>query len=359
MTHFVSTVIAAETPENQMKKIFIAQLLVALWACALINTSCLKDEDVAGEGEGEGENAILSQIAVAYSELFMTCEFVTRSEPQLETQSPEYYALTYEALLSRPHITLENSVAADCLAALNANDCDIISGANQVCNEMLVGSLEEGDICGSGECGSGLDCNRGTECGVCEPVAGLGEDCSLDRCENGFICNNNVCEVAAPGIQAGDACEFQCGFGNFDGLACVDQVCVEIEIVDLGGTCGTPDLYCRDLQSLTNCVDNVCTLRPEVGEACSDGIQCENGSFCDIDTQICVEYSQIGESCEERACDFFLARCNFDTSVCEALPGEGETCTDSFCTEGTFCGSRGTCESFDDPSSRLICEESR
>jgi len=187
------------------------------------------------------------------------------------------------------HVSVDESKAAACLAAIGAATCDGVLGAGALwkledCAGATAGRLTDGAACiADGACASGLCVSTGGCAGTCVASKGPGVPCDGD-CRPGLFCavkagGAKVCQ-AAPGD--GESCEGPCE----PGLTCVrDRVMGTSE-------CTVPptsvDADCEAVRSCgagLTCVDTspppICESNPGDGEQCLDFQFCAAGHVCD------------------------------------------------------------------------------
>lgn len=164
-----------------------------------------------------------------------------------------------------------------------------------------------GDDCGGlPECALDLTCNlphEGGE-GTCAALdlAGLGDACpGPDACTGDNQCMASVrkeCVQAAPGSD----CQFdtQCAASDYCVLAPPDQS---------SGVCGP---------------------RPGLGEPCGNGVACEVGLGCELESVLCEALPEEGSPCAAGPDGPFLCAPGlgcFPDEGCAPLPAEGEACS--------------------------------
>ena len=282
-------------------------------------------------------------------------------------------------------------------------DLDEAAARANACYHVLVGTRAEGGGCSSDECQPDLACSRGPgaePCGVCIPKGSLGDSCAdlpcadalrcdsdTDRCVAGFVivgegesCVVNLCndgldcvllengdELCLAPATAGESCaERSCVDGllcssstlvcrevgrglpceetcnlSETGLVCVDNVCVDAEVVSEGEACTVFDLagnigrYCINQLTLNECVPSepgssagTCRPLPAEGEACSATGRCASGLACN-GLSVCEGPLEIGEPCDGEGdlwCDDSIAWCSAQSGQCEPHRSLGEAC---------------------------------
>lgn len=202
------------------------------------------------------------------------------------------------------------------------------------CARLYAGQFEEGDHCITGaECRGDLSCSSAeTDDDACYGVCTSGSDtvlgsCGDQECEPDEYCDfsgeENSCQ---PRGGEGDECstDSQC----MPSLFCSDdEVCSSISIREEGDDCAPgydfcgPATSCRQseggvcrpvgqegdaCQAMEDCRwDLACVgagddagecARPDIGDECSDSLQCTSG-HCDMTTDECSPFAELGEEC--------------------------------------------------------------
>lgn len=130
------------------------------------------------------------------------------------------------------------------------------------CATMFVGARTESQGCANdGACSPGLFCDQPAfnECGRCAPDL-RGPSPVEDLCAD-----DPLCGLSPAPVEAGAACTSSCGNGPYPALACIEGVCVERRVADVGEACDSPMLetpwlmrstrHCRDSDfGSTTCV---------------------------------------------------------------------------------------------------------
>lgn len=317
---------------------FFRTALLAIGCGALSISLACTGGDVGGdpeatpEGEPDGD-ANAEDLAAAYDTLLDSCDSFARDlglfeDFDSETLVEEFFARAE----NNPNINLSQENVNACRDyLLSAEACeDFNAGRNSAgpCDDILVGTLAEGETCDPDECADGLYCEsgQGPECGTCAPLPVEGEACDNFVCADGLTCEfdtsfNPICVVEPDGYAVGDACEEDCG-EFITGLSCIDNVCVETQIAGLGDDCG-------------DAIGVVCAPFTEVACVALDGSQ-----------EVCVEIAVLGEDCSDtfQCVDSY---CNVDTTTCTAYASEGESCAGGIqCDNDTFCNQNEECEAF-------------
>jgi hypothetical protein len=215
-----------------------------------------------------------------------------------------------DASIDSGRVTYNANNAGDCVATIEAMDCSYGAFPEgeegpAVCEETLVGQVEEG-----GECYSNDECSVG-EC--------LGQEYD----ENGDVSQPGTCST---GINIGEECDWSDD--------CVDGAyCAHEYDQDAGETVST------------------CKAIGDAGESCSDSQGCTEGLVCnrEFDQETgemvgtCAQPAAIGESCsgngcvEGAFCETYDPETGETPNVCRALKGEGESCNYGQCDENTYC----------------------
>jgi hypothetical protein len=242
----------------------------------------------------------------------------------LEAQSLVGLRASLRAQLESPSISFNAENAAACVAAMERAQCDEQGqAALGECDDVFVGALALGDSCAfNDECADDNTTCFGLSdsCGVCTKRVGIGDDCSAAACEDG-TCRNDVCVAKlSEGASCTDA--DTCA----DGLACSDDVCRAIAVVQVGEACNGDTARCINSNSTNFCnIDGVCTARATTGDDC--------GSLS--------------------PCDATVSVCRSGTCVVDGA--EGATCSStSDCQVGLRCD--GTCTPLFSASEAPICE---
>ena len=253
---------------------------------------------------------------------------------------------------------------ADAAACLSSTDC--AGGALCVADECVPCATD--DACVADDAyGVGAMCDEG----ACLRCTSGEEDCGClenGQCELGLRCDVDVCVPCELG-------EEQCGCDGGvcdDGLACVEEVCVQEDCAPgtEGCACDADDACDEGLTCFDNGLCGVCTADIE-GCPCDFG-ECTNDLVCDDEDDLCraaLACDEIGcaenQRCEDAlsgqdaAC---LADCedgyvwNADTSACDAFvpatceesPDVADGCADAFrtCVDGDDGPTCGDCLAF-------------
>ena len=303
----------------------VSRLSLALLLCA----SCPSEQPV------DARAFIEAMLAASTA-----CEdsFLARAEPTfLEAQvqaQVEVSIASFERNLANAQVEFSRPAYNACLAAAQAEDCATLRSETGPCGSVFRGRVDVDQTCAEGvECAPGLSCfQERDQCGVCRPIAVVGDTCADRTCESGAYCDEGTCaaEPTPTQFHEGDACVPASGCGGvLSGLACVDQRCAPMELVGEGDACDIgigAVRYCVDSSSTRSCEGDVCLQRPGLGSACSAA------GACDATTGACVD----GQCLDEGQ--------------------PGDTCASSFgCRLGARCSS-GTCSSFTNVAAPPTCE---
>ena len=272
----------------------------------------------------------------------------------------------FQRAIDDPAIEIDEAAYQTCLSTLQAiTTCpENAFGENSPftgCNDIAKGTLEEGATCIEGQCRPDLYCevpgDAADDCGTCQPLGKLGEDCADRPCVSGLTCaesangSSYTCEepeeTPPPEVaEVGDPCEVD--QDCTPGLVCdgTDGTCQEAQIVDVGGTC-----------------DRIEYGAPGGVRFCRDGGLYGTKTYCDIpngETEgTCRDAPGIGEPCASSGffqyCDRFESYCSDNT--CVAAGAEGDTCTSSSeCGAAFNCNDAGVCAGFFEPEEAPMCE---
>ncbi|MEZ4265909.1 MAG: hypothetical protein R3F39_05985 [Myxococcota bacterium] len=227
-----------------------------------------------------------------------------------------------------------------------------LASSRRVCRAPKAGAGCNGDA----ECGAGNFC----EANACKPAPGLDETCGNGvACAVGLACAfsgkggpgpNPFEGLCRPIPKSGEGCALAEG-GPFvcdTGLACV------------GGTCGPPPtdgqgcavgvIRCADgLGCKVASPEAICAPRVGAGQPCQLDDTCEDGLFCDFNTNKCRAFYSPGAPCANGNECGPAGSCVPDDTLkfrCVAQPGEGDACFLDECEGGLSCESpydSGTC----------------
>lgn len=230
------------------------------------------------------------------------------------------------------------------LACVGHGDCAVglACNASKTCED---GGKDGADCFGPGTCSAGWACDD-TQ-GKCVAQVGEGKTCLAHRhCAAGMVCADiqlvgRCAEQSAIGAKCTHTSD--CG----DGLHCDINKAICTPQADDGDTCTSSDgcsalLYC-DLQ------DKRCKPLPGEGQACAysvrtclPGLTCYQPSKTD---RTCVKPRQKGQKCsQQNNCDAGLG---CDKGVCVDLPNVGQACLDGlYCNNGWCDHKAKKCEAF-------------
>ena len=197
--------------------------------------------------------------------------------------------------------------ALECAAVFRTMPCEQRNQARPAC--VSPGALLAGAPCiFPSQCES-LSCTIASAgCGKCANIAARGQPCGTDistECERGSRCS------------------------RYDSGTCWDT-----KLVPAGGACKAG--FC---EAELSCLNDVCTARPGIGEACPLHI-CRAGLDCvsfGEETQ-CLALPLAGQPCPSGACEQ-SAYCNTNETspTCRALPAAGQPCLEMACAPGLRC----------------------
>ena len=212
------------------------------------------------------------------------------------------------------------------------------------CEQLNLGFLPDcvtpgmrtpGQACAfNAQCAS-LSCNsNSTDCGQCDALGGVGDDCSAAGvdCSAGLSCTAGQCVTAVDPNRFTEGSACSAAFGCNTGLYC-----------ERSGTSG------------------VCTKDPTLGMPCDEFSECGDGSFCSMEQPpACTAPPGAGQPCGIDQSG--AAHCSADSAcsftdathvMCLALPGVGKPCLkvldqdlsvkEEDCAEGSFCDATSTC----------------
>lgn len=246
----------------------------------------------------------------------------------------------YRTAIESGTIVYDAAAAADCLAAYEGLDCEIVGGTAlgwahiARCSRIFVGQVAVGGACELDE-----ECDEGSFCGglgcpgTCEPRTPPGGTCTEpSECQLGYLCTDGTCRErvvsSGEGTCTGSA-TLECGFGN----ACV------------GATSETPGQCTPYSELMTRAAGESCDLT--ASQLCQTGLSCV---LIDAGVYECRAQAASGGPCFQGAPSMCPAdhQCMPGVSAfegtCVPLPREGESCTLGAlpCGLGLTCSS-GTC----------------
>jgi hypothetical protein len=234
--------------------------------------------------------------------------------------------------------------------------------------------VASGTVCAAGECdadGDCIGCSDAADCGgestFCEVVTCVDQVCGIDTTEAG---------TALPEQTPGDCQRLECdGEGNAASVAdsadpppdegndCTEELCedgvpqhvavpVDAACDDNGGSFCDGQGTCVECTSnsqcgggggcmMPACVDQACTLVPNAGAPCNDGLFCTANDECNA-AGACVGS---GDPCPGADGDSDCSEgCNETTDTCSGIDPSGSPCNDGlFCTANDSCNNSGTC----------------
>jgi hypothetical protein len=242
-------------------------------------------------------------------------------------------------------IAYSGATARACVDGIAGASCDVTSqtgrGFPDACQEIIAGTLHDGDPCAFGEeCISqrcevpncGMACCAGGRCvGDAAPArAGLGEACTSAGCVAGAFCDAAMRCTALHAAGAACGGRAECQYG----LDCIDGRCAAPPV--LGQPCGSA---CRDLGTTCSSATHTCVAVGLVGAACGIGASpsdCALHDVCDR-TGHCSAGIALGQPCGAgEQCADDRAACDTPpdqlTGVCGLPKPDGSTCArDAVC----------------------------
>ena len=150
--------------------------------------------------------------------------------------------------------------------------------------------------------------------------------------ENTTVCLDALaersCDVTS---QSGRTRPDEC-FEEFTGSAKGGEACA-LDEQCISQTCTRPT-SCGMACCLGTCTGDTAPGHAKLGESCENA-RCDESSFCDIGTQMCVALKPPGGTCANiDECRYGL---DCDRGMCVALPGPDQPCTSACRDEGTVC----------------------
>lgn len=248
---------------------------------------------------GEGGGAVQARVDLAtycrtigetYSEWLTFCY---GSDAYPESEAAEFAAnIESSCLLAEPaveagRVAFDEVTAASCLATIDTMSCDgftFVEGREE-CQGVMTGLVAVGEPCYSGAPNFAV---------------------ASSECEDGY------CDMS------GQTCPGACVALKADDEACSSS---------------------SECQPESYCFEEVCTVRPAVGEACS-GDACPYGVSCVTapnETEgVCVARSVAGQACDESAPCSFGFQCL--GGECQSKVATGEPCAHPWnCADGERC----------------------
>jgi len=266
----------------------------ALWLSATLLAGCSSSNSSSND---ESMNALASQMASTICSAMVQCS-CTDAAAQADCQAAYTEMVKYELsmmLVEHPAQMIDDAKAKTCLADVKANlsGCSAPSPGQddgifpQSCNEMLVGTQPQGDMCWEDQdCAPGLGCDWRDQ--TCAPLVAVEGDCNYVSCQEGLQCQSGTC-ASLP--AAGAPCPYnECQ----DGLRCV------YVSADDRNECVAPHTANAD---------------------CSDGAGCVDGTYCDSGTETCLALVPDGgdctswDQCLHGWCNYYEEKCA-DPGIC-------------------------------------------
>jgi hypothetical protein len=257
--------------------------------------------------------------------------------------------------LGLPGIGVDTSALEACASAIKASGCSVIAELNGPCSFAPTGTLASGSACATdaqclgGDCSAGsLGLDGGTEaCGMCAPLADLGQPCTGD-CVKGASCVDmgatETCVAityGAAGVKC-DAQQNQCNSGLVCNLA--------LGACATPGATGTSCLDQSDCQAGLACPSvggpGTCESPAQSGGPCEYDQDCVPPLGCDDDVHQCatITFASAGQACSGSV-KCLVGTCPTGTTggTCPAVVADGQPCTDqSTCDTFALCAG-GTC----------------
>jgi len=284
--------------------------------------------------------------------LQLTCAESVVSDPSLQ-QDPLLQSLLFSTrLFGGPMATLSPEDAADCLRAIDNNDCNILSKPiPAACLRVWRGGVPNGGICQAdtdcrvGRCA--LEADGAAVCGgTCVAFTPDGEPCAEDlECIPGRVCREDTC---GPPGRDGDSCasNFDCG----SELWCPQDEDVCRPQPTAGGACARRFFGEDPCASLLVCADDGtgvdrCKTGQAEGDDCSFDNPCAPGLRCDDDTNRCIFVAAPGDECASTAnCPLLLECVNRAGRFrCVPRPALGEACSPLLPCAVGVCGDDDVC----------------
>lgn len=215
-----------------------------------------------------------------------------------------------EAAHDAGKLAYDPSRARDCIDAYGALPCDLTAQAADAlaaCDDILTGTLAEGDSCGfDRECESNncvvapcaMACCTGA-CGPAQPLPDIGEPCTALCAGDAYCGLDSTCHAPLP-----------------QGAACSDEPCAR-------------GLYCKGRTATTS---GACTPYPHLGEPC-ETVCAEVNAVC---LGTCVAAGVLGDACVSDAQCSSYYTCT--AGQCALMPTRGMPCTRT-CGDESWCNS--------------------
>jgi hypothetical protein len=269
--------------------------------CALLVLASCPAEETPVDPRGFLQEVFRASVACFPS-------FLGEAEPVFLTAKVdaelEVAVASFERNLDNENVTFVRAAYDRCLEAAKNDDCAVLDDDDGPCATVFRGELNVDEVCAEGtECAPGLSCFQDLDaCGVCRPLAVIGDDCTASSCVDGAACDGTVCqpEPEPSSFAEGDLCSLASGCGGVvSGLVCIDGACAPITVVDEGDACEvgpTARLYCRNNTTTHTCAGGTCTARPGLGDACDVAGACDaREAACAEGT--CVDEGHPGDAC--------------------------------------------------------------
>lgn len=204
--------------------------------------------------------------------------------------------IAFDQQYGSPNVTYDPQVAGDCIAEISSAAFCGAAPAFDACRDAFAGTLPPGAAC-----------SRAAECAP--PARGLA-DCDL---ANG-VCVQQATAAASPHGKAGDPCAG----------TCVGNNCTTL-VVPEPSPGSAPKPWCYRSEGLACGSTMVCVPLAPKGAACW-GFGCEEGSYCEFGSNVCVATKANGQHCNSP----YECQSGFcvDSGTCAASPVTQQTCTD-------------------------------
>lgn len=276
---------------------------------------------------------------LAWAERCSDGGFFGRAEPvgfaHVKAQSLAARRSVLEGIVANDNVVFDAAAAATCIEALSTASCVTNTfgfadtAAVDACDGVLTGSVANGGGCALAiECADTTASCFGTDengCGgTCTPRAAIGEACTASDCVDGASCSEGVCVALRPFVAAGEACDPRADV-CVDGFQCIDEVCAAVNIADVGEACSQTE-YCINQSTKNACVDDVCTARPGVGDACTGACDAE-AAFCG-DDGVCAALGTTGAACDSSSACSVELTCT-DGACAAVVAEDAPVCSDA------------------------------
>jgi hypothetical protein len=291
-----------------------------IWACFLV--LCAGASVMSCSPDDEAEPVAIDGLAARYADIYCggiepCCKAASLAfEPQSCREKMRTYLQTQINDLLTKQIGYDEQASGECLAAFaeqsSCGDEDTI-GDDNACERVFYGLLGTGAACESGE-----ECKDegGGKKGYCDRPF----DATTNTSGPG-VCKQRQ-EIALKHGKQGDACEQTCGLNS----SCNTTIYPD----DVSDAAPTPfpgdgvgclqadNLYCGPLRT--------CQALKTLGQPCDGYDSCASGSFCDMDSELCVAPRANGEKCNGSS-ECQSERCDFELSVCVANQVTADQCS--------------------------------